>query len=354
MDSMFKFNRKLSLILTAVMIASLFTPGVGILPVNAGNNDSSEDAFKFTTSLVPVQVFPKGIIPISNVIYIWTPVNNATKYQLQVFRELSLIYNQEFDASVCKAGTCSVNPNTLLANRIFKWQVRAYVGGAYQAFSPKMRFTVDSPLVSGFDSTFNTNADGWVVHKGTWQLEGSNYYATTGIAGYVSSISHTDTFSTLTYQVRMKRAGCTGCANALIIRGNPELDGGGWWRTSYTFDYTNSGVFSVWRDNNGSYSALKNWTYTSAIKQNDWNILKVTADGSTLKFYINDVLVWSGTDSTYASGRVGIAMYRNNTSTGDKFWVDWATLVTSVATNLLSDVPDTGIEVGGGDRNMAP
>lgn len=351
---MFKINRKLLWFVTAVVVISLFASGTGILPVSAGKSDSPELASNQAVSYVPVQVFPSGTIPISSVIYIWTPVNNATKYQLQIFRGTRRVYNQEYDASVCAAGTCSVNPGKLLINRTFEWRVRAYVGGVYRAYSPKMSFVVNAPLTSGFRSSFNTHANGWEVHKGTWGLESEKYYATHGISGLVSSISYKESFSTLTYTVRMKRAGCTGCANALIIRGDPELDAWGWWKTSYTFDYTNSGVFSVWRDKDGTYTPLKNWTYTSAINKDDWNILKVTADGSQLKFYINGVLVWSGTDSNYASGRVGIAMYRNTVSTGDKLWVDWARLNTYVAADALSDVETTGIEVGGGDRNTAP
>jgi len=351
---MSKKNPKLLLFLTALLLASLFTSGAGIFPVSAGNSGSTGYVFNEAGSNVPVQVFPSGTIPISNVIYIWTPVKNATKYQLQVFRGGTRIYSHQFDASVCVAGTCSVNPSITLANGTFEWRVRAYVGGQYRAFSPKLLFVVSVPSSSGFVSRFNNHANGWVIHKGTWNLEGANYFTTVGIADKVSSISHKGIYSTLTYQSKMKRTGCAGCANALIIRGTPNLDGTGWWKTEYTFDYTNSGLFSVWKDHNGTYTALKDWTSTNAIEKNDWNILKVTADGSQLKFYINGVLVWSGSDTAYPSGRVGIAMYRSTISTGDKLWVDWAKLSTSVADAANADLLSPGIEIGGGDRNMAP
>ncbi len=227
------------------------------------------------------------------------------------------------------------------------------VGGVYQTFSAWQSFTVSVPE-TGFYSPFTTDAFGWVVHKGTWILESSNFITTAGVAGYASTISHTDDYSTLTYEVRMKRAGCVGCVNVLAIRGNPVLDSTGWWKTEYTFDYTNNGLFSVWKDNNGTYTALKSWTSTSAIDQGGWNVLKVTANGSQLKFYINGYLVWSGTDSAYASGRVGIGMYRNTTSTGDKLWVDWAQLTTSVTTTTGVEAVIEGVEVPGGDRNVAP
>jgi hypothetical protein len=94
---------------------------------------------------------------------------------------------------------------------------------------------------------------------------------------------------------------------------------------------------------------LERWTYTSAINQGDWNTLKVTADGSTLKFYINGVYVWSGTDSSLDSGLVGLVMYPGIIPAGDKFYVDWAKLSTTVAAAEGDLEPAPGIEAPGGD-----
>jgi hypothetical protein len=270
-----------------------------------------------------------------------------------------VIWDQVADASVCVAGTCSVMPALDLVNGPYSWRVRALISGAYQAFTSWMTFTVSVPTEpSGFYSPFTSEANGWVVHKGSWMLEASNYLTTPGVAGKAATVSHVNDYTTLTYEVRMKRVGCASCANTLNIRGNPTvLDSTGWWKTEYTFDYTNTGLFSVWRDYNGTYTALKNWTNTTAINQGGWNVLKVTASGSALKFYINDILVWSGTDTAYPSGRVGIGMYRNTTSTGDKLYVDWAQLITSVVAPdpaAMEAIPEDQAEVPGGSHNVAP
>jgi hypothetical protein len=53
----------------------------------------------------------------------------------------------------------------------------------------------------------------------------------------------------------------------------------------------------------------------------------VVANGSRLAFYINGGLVWIGNNAAHASGRVGLAMARDPSSSGNKLWVDWATLV---------------------------
>jgi hypothetical protein len=47
------------------------------------------------------------------------------------------------------------------------------------------------------------------------------------------------------------------------------------------------------------------WCYDS-INFNDWNTLKVYANGTTLKFYINNTLMWSKVVSGPLSGRLGV------------------------------------------------
>jgi hypothetical protein len=314
--------------------------GMGILPATLSSG-------------FPTQVFPNSFIPIKRVIYIWTSVSGATKYQLQVYQGATQILNKVVGSAVCVSGTCAFRHDIDLPNAAYTWRVRAMVGGAWLTYSPGQAFTV-SIVSTGFYSPFTTPED-WVMHKGAWYLEGSNYFTTVGLAGKASSISHINDYSTLTYEVRMKRTGCASCANVLAIRGNPTLDTTGWWNTEYTFDYTNNGLFSVWRDYNGTYVALKNWTSTTAINQGGWNVLKVTASGSQLKFHINGILVWSGTDSAYPSGRVGIGMYRGTSSTDDKLWVDWAQLDTTVAdAPALDALVESGEEIPGGDKNVAP
>jgi hypothetical protein len=180
---------------------------------------------------------------------------------------------------------------------------------------------------TGFNSQFSGSATGWQSHSGIWTVD-SNYYSTTGLANAVSSASYTADFTNFDYQARLWRNGCDTCANHIVIRGTPTpLDGINWWNRSYVFQYTRNGSYSVWKTVAGSYTPLQGWTSISAINQGSaWNTLRVVANGSNFYFYINGTLVWSGTDSSLTSGRVGIGMYRSSTSSGDQLWVDWATL----------------------------
>lgn len=73
---------------------------------------------------------------------------------------------------------------------------------------------------------------------------------------------------------------------------------------------------------------LQNWTSTTAINSGigDWNELRVVADGSNLSYHINDVLVWSDTDSDLTSGRVGVTMTEHSSVSDEQMEVDWAIL----------------------------
>ncbi len=353
-------------LLAAVLAITVLTASVLVLPGGAGPGDASLPKTTLLASNIPTQLFPINgtVVPVRRIIYVWAGVPGATRYQLQVYQGATVKMNRVLGTAVCVSDSCSTRHIADLANATYKWRARALVGGVWQAFSSWQSFTVSAPVpVTGFFSPFTTDAVGWVVHAGAWNLEGSNYLTTPGLAGYypgyTATISHMLDYSTLTYEVRMKRDGCAGNANALIIRGSPVLDSAGWWNTEYTFDYTNTGYFSVWKDYYGSYTALSGgsagWVYSSYINQAGWNTLKVKADGAYLYFYINDHLVWSGYDTSYSSGRVGIAMYRGYSCSGDKLWVDYARLDTAVTYPLDADlVKETAEGVPGGDRNTSP
>lgn len=333
------------LLFVAAALLGLLTASVNVQPGQARPNAAVN---------VPAPVFPKDTLPIKRIIFIWTSVGGADRYQLQLYQGSSLLFNKVLDQTACVSGTCSFRAPSDLPDGNYAWKVRARVGGTYQPYSVLLAFSVATGG-SGFYSPFTSDAVGWVMHKGLWYLEGSNYFTTTGVKGYASTISHVNDYSTLTYEVRMKRDGCAGNANVVAIRGNPVLDSTGWWNTEYTFDYTNTGYFSVWRDSYGTYAALRDWTYTAAITQGGWNTLAVKANGANLYFYINGSLVWSGSDAAYASGRVGIGMYRGSGCAGDKLWVDYAKLDTVSADALKGDVMlDLGDPTPGGTRNTAP
>jgi hypothetical protein len=210
-----------------------------------------------------------------------------------------------------------------------------------------------------FNSSFNGFSAGWTRVSGTWVLASSAFYVTAGAPNYWSSIKHTGKYGDLTFTARIKRSGtCTGCANNLIVRGNPAtLRADKMWKSTYIFEYDNDGYFSVWNESaTGIAVALKQWTFSPAVIQGNWNTLKVVAVGSLLRFFINGTLVWAGNNSSFTTGQVGIGMYRAPGTTGDKLYVDSASLWTTPTTADISPFADVaaGVTVPGGDITHGP
>jgi hypothetical protein len=212
-----------------------------------------------------------------------------------------------------------------------------------------------------FNSSFNSSASPWKKIYGTWSLLGSAYYSTTGASNLYSSIQYPSSYGDLTYQARLKlvKPGCETCGNwaGLVIRGNPTvLAADKSWTSAYEFNYSNDGYFVVFRNNaNGSFVKLKDWTFTSAIHQGGWNTLKVVAVGKNLRFYINNVLVYTGNDSSFRVGKSGIVFARDATG-GDRLYVDWAKLINTptggVAYDELAD--EAVLPVESGPRRRSP
>lgn len=307
---------------------------------------------------VPTLLSPKATIFLRTPTFKWTKEYGASAgasdYQLQVNWGILPVFNQSYTADICSGSTCSVKPDKTLDYKGYKWRVRAKVRGVWKAYSAWQPFTVSQ----GFNSSFAANSSGWKAVNGTWSLESSNYYTTPGLNGKFVSVSHINNYSTLDYSVRMKRTGtCTGCANHVAIRGVPlPITTYGYWKSEYIFEYTNSGSFSVWKLNGNNYTALKGWTKTTAVAPGNWNTLRVTAKGNQFKFYINGHLVWSGTDSSYTTGQVGLGMFRAANTTGNKLLVDNAKLLTTVPADQAAadEALYAGQELAGGDVFQAP
>lgn len=254
--------------------------------------------------------------------YSWSKVGSTATYKLQVYDIAAALYkvNVVVPSSFCSATTnrCSFTSNVVLTNgKSYRWRAAAGAG----AFSAWKTFVVKL----GFNSTFNGNSTGWVVRPGgTWANTAGTIY-TTGKANKWSSITYgTTNFNNFTYSARMKRVSTTGGASGFWLRGVPTFAPTfNSVNNAYLFLYSQNGCFSVWKHVGGVVTAKKVWTLSPSIVVNGWNTLKVTADAGVFRFYINNVLVWGGSDTSFATGQVALTMFR---TTSERLDVDWATL----------------------------
>jgi hypothetical protein len=203
---------------------------------------------------------------------------------------------------------------------------------------------------SGFDSPFTSNYKGWKTISGAWSLSGGAFF-TDGLSGKWSTAAYVNAaYSNFQYEARVKRTVASTYTNAIFVRGNPiGLDSNNRWLNAYMFGYRNTGSFCVYRFVSGVATTLKGWTASSLINKGGWNSLKVVAVGSALKFFINGKLVWSGTDASFSSGYVGLAMYR--ASAVERFYVDWARLDT-LLTGATAPAPSEPFPSG--EMTIAP
>ncbi|MGC1379087.1 MAG: S8 family serine peptidase [Anaerolineales bacterium] len=306
--------------------------------------------------LISDPITPNNITADTTPTYTWSELAGATQYSYELWQSGVLVYTKTVASDVCINKICSDTPTDILAYSPYQWRVQAFVDSVWQIFSGYMPFAVVQPGPA-FNSQFNSNATGWSKIKGGWNIVSQKYYRAFGLSSYLSATAaHTGTYFTLDYRVSIKRTGCSWCADRLYVRGktyplNPSsyYD----WNSGYIFQYVNDGYISVWSVVDGSYAPLLMWKPSSSIHRNGWNTLRVTANGSALKFYINSTLVWSGVDSILSGGAVGVGMFGYNSS--DKLYVDWAALTPTVASvNPADEQVEPGKEMPGWNNpNMA-
>lgn len=292
---------------------------------------------------VNVPIAPTTISPTGNIIdttptFRWYPVPDATWYRLWVRRGSVDVptHIQWYTSSQtgCSSGTgvCSVTPSAALTLGSYTFWIRAYNANGVGPWSAGRNFSI---VPSGFNSQFNGSNAPWQVHSGVWSNVSSAWFYTAGLDGSSASASYPQDYTALDYRVRVWRYGSNGGnPTRIIVRGTPTpLTSQNHWARGYMFQITRNGQYSVYKDN---LTALQGWTASTAINQgNAWNEMRVLAIGSSLRFYINNILVWSGSDSSFTSGRVGVGMYRGAGTTGNGLYVDYATL--TVPADLEAD-----------------
>jgi len=110
-------------------------------------------------------------------------------------------------------------------------------------------------------------------------------------------------------EISMRRS-LTGSSRYLLVKSSADFDMYPNQRGSayaLGIDATN---FLVFKLVNGTNTTLQGWTSSSFIKPPEQsNVLGVNVVGTTIEFYINGHLVWTGSDSSLTSGRAGMLAY---------------------------------------------
>jgi hypothetical protein len=305
--------------------------------IQASNDSGSgpwSDAMSFTIPMDPpmtrvVAPAAESRINFPNPTYTWVPLPGVTHYYLWIddssaSGKIRVFLSAEEAGCGDHLSFCSIRPTTGLAAGTATAKVQTYNTSGYGTWSEPVSFHVDPKF--SFDSQFNVYPEyGWSSEKHFWMMSDGSFHVSNWSLD--NSLMYTSIVKNLDFQARIYRNGCAECANYLIVRASGTGVMPGDLPTAYYLQYTADGYFSVWREFDGSQTALQGWTESSSIKTgSDWNTLRVVAFGPSLKFYINGTQVWSGYDATISSGKVGVGAYTDELY--DELKVDWATLTT--------------------------
>jgi hypothetical protein len=280
-------------------------------------------------------ISPSGAITERMPNYLWNGVPESTWYYLQVSDTSRNVLDQWYRAeNICSGGTCSATPSVALDDDEYSWRIRTYNEDGCGSWSEPMDFEVNG---TGFDEHFDGSEipPDWTVLHGDWSVGNGWLYSLNYGDNYSSdenwrSVYYDANFSDFYYEAKTWRSELRdgwSCSNALVVRGNPYplCDGDKGWDSAYYFQYVEHGNYGIWKSTeNCDWEWIQPWTYTDAINQGAaWNTLKVSFSKNQMDFFINDVLVWSGTDESFDAGCVGLSFYP---SCGGGFWIDYATL----------------------------
>ena len=306
-----------SLLMLVVLIAALLPVG-SVSASQAGR----------TISYIPVTTTPLGTITDTTPLYRWTRVYTATKYQFQVFKGTTKLLDKTVKSSVCGAVYCFQTPSLTLGYNVYKWRVRAFVGGAWGAYSAFRTFTISAP---SFDTQFNYGSTGGWARKsgGTWDLSGFSYH-TEGLPDKWTNAYYTGgQYTDFDYSAQVWRYGNDPVYLAVRMGSTVGLSMDKWY-PGYYFGYNNQGYYAIWRvASYGGEQEIVSGLITPAVNQNGWNTLRVKAVGNQFWYYINNMLVYNFTDTSSEKrlrGFVGVATYRNPASLTYGFYMDYAKL----------------------------
>ena len=169
--------------------------------------------------------------------------------------------------------------------------------------------------VENFDDGLAQN---WVPDvAANWQVVAGEYQASTAADDFMVSRYLGDSWGNVSIQAGFRRTGSADASAGLLIRGSDDFDDGV--GSGYVFQIAVSGSYAIWKQVNGSWSWLQSWTTSSAILTGA-NVLAVEGRGANLAFYINGTLVWSGSDSSLVSGRIGLLGYSSPTAVATHYF----------------------------------
>lgn len=136
----------------------------------------------------------------------------------------------------------------------------------------------------------------WVVENGAYKSVRTDWGLHKSESIYTGKV-----FSDFIYSAKMRRTHTGEDEKGIIFRADSSLNN--YYQFS-TLSYAE--CFSIKKIENGVYTSEKSGTSSQIKNDTNWMTLKVIANGSLLKFYINDQKVYETYDNSFSSGKIGL------------------------------------------------
>jgi hypothetical protein len=106
-------------------------------------------------------------------------------------------------------------------------------------------------------------------------------------------------------------AGAPGDACSGFVFRTASFD---WEEGAYLFSVCNDSYFDVDYYEQGEWDVIADWTYSAAIRNDDWNRLEIRARGTHFTFLINHEVVYEMTDDRQPTGGLALMIDINETN----------------------------------------
>ncbi|WP_206068066.1 family 16 glycoside hydrolase [Nonomuraea composti] len=147
------------------------------------------------------------------------------------------------------------------------------------------------------------DAAGWSRSGGSWSVvtDGSPAYRQSGTSADARALAGSG-WTDQAVQARVKPISYNGSGRYAAVLARAQST------SSYYFlGLTNAGTAVLGKRTGGAPITLA--TGSATITPGEWHTVRLEAFGSTLRGFVNDVQVATATDTTFASGRAGLAGY---------------------------------------------
>ncbi|MGB8214120.1 MAG: hypothetical protein WCE68_11225 [Anaerolineales bacterium] len=331
-------------VITSFAVAAIILLALGgvAAPVQAGGG----------AYVIPIS--PNGATEYTSPTFVWYTYPSAVQYTVAVYtlKGSRLVLDQPVYSYNCGSTYCRYTTSKKLAvGAGYYWHVTAWLlDGAEVSSANYLIFTVYQPFSSSF-----MNSKGWTPLSGTWHTMNGLYIGMGNVSQWDTAYYSKGQYDTFTYEVRLMRTSSTH-PSAIFFNGVPSpLNYEDDWNNCYFFDFDTSGYYSVWAMVNGGEVNIIPWTLDTTLINPTWNILTITYNSSTgfAQFFINHVLVGSGTLSIFTHGYVGVGFYSDVSTVSLN--VDYANLTAGAPEKLVgSAVQKSAHYVTFDDRNALP